>query len=146
MTDQQNVIPLNAGSVKGKRKKKAKRRMIAPVESICVRQIPLGDLMRSKKFNSFDGMRQEANRIVGKMRASWMDFVLMKAGVYVNFAEITRREVIEIYERSRISITSVDNVDRIYQADILIGEWDRERTVFLNEEGKLMMEIKYFAL
>lgn len=131
---------------KKKKNRQKPPRMLTPPERICIKQIPLGDLMRNKKFNSFDSMRQQANRVVGKMRQCWMDFVLMKAGIYINYAEITKREIIEIYERNQLSIVNVENVDRIYQGDILLGEWDRDRTIFFDDEGRLMMEIRYFAL
>lgn len=129
-----------------KKKQQNKTRMLAPEDKLIIRQIPVGQLLRTKKFKSFDSLRQEANRIIAKMRTNWMDFVLMKAGIYVNFAQITKREIIEIYEKHKISIVNVDNVDRIYQGTTLLGEWDRERMVYLDDEGKLMVEIKYFAL
>lgn len=138
-----DVVPIS--SVK-KKKQKKKERMITPTDKILVRQVPLGEILKNKKYKSFNVLRADVNRLTMRMRSHWMDFILLKAEVYINFAEFTRREIMEIYEKHEISIVNVDNVDRVYKANVLLGEWDRERLIYINDEGKVMIQIRYSDL
>jgi hypothetical protein len=139
MTDEV-VVPIDV------KKKEEKPRMLAPKEDIITLQIPVGELMKVKKFKAFDAMRQEANRVIGKMRNTWFDYALMKHGVYIIYEEKNKREITDIYNRHNISIVNIAGVDRIYKEKTLIGEWDRERTVYLNDDGLLMIEVQYYTL
>jgi hypothetical protein len=80
------------------------------------------------------------------MRNDWLSFVLMKNSIYINYSELTKREIIEIYERNGISIVNDNGVDRVFKLGQLLGEWSRERKLYFNNEGQLMLEIKYSVI
>jgi hypothetical protein len=73
-----------------------------------------------------------------------MQAVLIKNNIFVNFEEMTKREIVEIFESKKVSIIDgEDDACRIYQDDKLIGEWDNKRRIVINKEGCLTIKIRY---
>jgi hypothetical protein len=112
-------------------------------ELITVRYIPIGEILRGQTFKSFDSLRRKANKIVKPFRDNWMQSVLIKNSIFVNFDLMTKREIVEIFDKHKIRILDEEGVYRIYMNEDIIGEWDNSRRIVITKEGKIAIKIQY---
>jgi hypothetical protein len=56
---------------------------------------------------------------------------------------MTKREIVEIFDKHKVSIINEDTAYRIYKDSELIGEWDNKRRIVLTKEGRLSIKIRY---
>ena len=120
--------------------------MLTVEDKIIVRQVPIGKILKTKEFDSFESLRKRTNKILGQLKADWLNFVFIKNDIYINYSALTKREVIEIYEQNGLSIINQDGIDRVFKYNQLLGEWNRERKLYFDKEGQLLMEVKYSVL
>jgi hypothetical protein len=113
---------------------------------ITTKYIHIGDALRGKSFKNFDELRKKSNELVTPFRDNWMQAVLIKNSVFVNFELMTKREVIEVFEKQNVRILDEEDVYCIYKNDELIGEWSNERRVVITKRGRLAIRVKYVIL
>lgn len=112
-------------------------------EMITVRYIPISRILRGKSYSSFDALRQDTNKLIKPLRDNWLQSVFIKHNIFVNFELMTRREIVEIFDRLNVRIVDTEDVYRVYKGKRIIGEWDNNRKIVFNKEGRMSIKIRY---
>lgn len=146
-----NVVPINRSvgenmSNQAAKKEGKKPTMLTDTDKIIIREVPLGKILKGKDFDSFESLRRKSNKVLGQLRIDWMNYLFMKNGIYINYSDLTKREVIEIYEANGLTVINQNGIDRVFKYSQLLGEWSRERKLYFDKEGQLIMEVKYSVL
>jgi hypothetical protein len=111
-----------------------------------IKYIEIGEILQGKTFKSFNSLRKRTNKIISPIREEWMTIVLTKNEVFINNDLMTRREVVEIFDKNKITMTNEEGRYRILKDGAVIGEWMNKRSVRITNEGKMQIKIKYLIV
>lgn len=147
MNNKYEVINIvNLQKIKGKKKKEKAVTIAKP--NWFSRKIVIGDIIKTKTFDSFDEMRKATYRAIAVMREDWLTETLALHGTIHISKDKEKREVQESLLENGIRIERDDNEDndsdKIYKNDVLIGEWNNKHKFKLDFDGRMIASIEYY--
>lgn len=113
------------------------------------RKIVIGDILHgNKEFASFDSLRKDANKALARLREAWLKETLIAHGVKYTTKALTKREIHESLSSNFILIsrekTDDTDFDKVYMKDTLIGEWNNQKIISIDFDGRLSITIEYY--
>lgn len=134
-----SLVKTDAKPAKAKQKKK---------RTSMKRTVVLGDMLHTKKYDSFESLRRISNKALSQMRENWLRDALRIHGIDYTKEDLTKREIQERLSESGIRIERVKDkgkdTDKVFKNDVLIAEWNNEREISIDFDGRLCVTIEYY--
>lgn len=116
-------------------------------EEFIVQYVPVSDIFKGRKFDSFDSLRQRTNKIINHMRNDWLKSCLMRNGIICDIANKnqTKRQLYDAFDKNNIKIVKEKNYDVIYLGGKIIGKWSNKREFHFGEKTeRFYAKVEYY--
>lgn len=134
-------------SAEASKRQEQPKKQEKPKEDFIVQHLPLSEIFKGRKFDSFDDLRQRANKAINHMRNDWLKSCLMKHGIVYDFdnKRHTKRQLYEMFDKNDIRVVKEKDHDVVYLKEKIIGKWSNKRELHFGERTeRFYAKIEYY--